>query len=168
MKVLVAVASRHGATREIGEAIAEMLRETGHTAVVADPDDVTSVQHHDAVVLGSCVYVGRWNAAARSFVERLGSALTGKPLWLFSSGPVGDPLVPEGEPEDVAELLVTLGARGHRTFGGRIDRSRLSLAERAVAALLQAPDGDFRPWADIRDWGRAIGLALAEEPAYCR
>jgi len=163
MKVLVAVASRHGATREIGEAIARALRETGHDVVVADPDDVTSVQHHDAVVLGSCVYVGRWNAAARSLVERLGPALATRPLWLFSSGPVGEPLVPEGEPDEVAALVTTLGARGHRTFGGRIDRTRLSLAERAVAALLQAPDGDFRPWAEIRDWGRAIGLALAAE-----
>lgn len=163
MKVLVAVASRHGSTREIGEAIAGMLRETGHDVVVAAPDDVTSLRHYDAVVLGSCVYVGRWNADARSMVERLGPSLAARPLWLFSSGPVGDPLVPEGEPEDVAEFLTRLGARGHRTFAGRIDRTRLSLAERAVAALLQAPDGDFRSWAEIRDWGRAIGLALAEE-----
>ena len=52
MKVLVAVASRHGSTREIGEAVAEVLAGAGFGVDVLDPDDVESVERYDAVVLG--------------------------------------------------------------------------------------------------------------------
>lgn len=160
MKVLVAVASRHGSTREIGDAIAEVLRETGCDAVVADPDDVESVEPFDAVVLGSSVYVGRWAAAARAMVDRCGPGLRDRPVWLFSSGPVGNPPAPEGDPEEAAAIMTRLGARGHRTFPGRLDSGDLGLAERAAVALLQAEQGDFRVWADVTDWAGAIAAEL--------
>jgi menaquinone-dependent protoporphyrinogen oxidase len=163
MRILVAVASRHGATREIGEALAEVMREAGHDVDVADPDEVETVEPYGAVLLGSSVYVGRWAASARAMVDRLAVGLSVRPLWLFSSGPVGVPSVPAGEAEEVPSLMARLGARGHRVFAGRLDKSTLALAERAVAALFQAPEGDFRQWPVIRDWGRAIAIELHEE-----
>jgi menaquinone-dependent protoporphyrinogen oxidase len=163
MKVLVAVASRHGSTREIGQPIAEVLEESGHAVDVSDPDDVDSVETYDAVVLGSSVYVGRWAAAARSMVDRLASGLAVRPVWLFSSGPVGTPPVPAGDPDEIPSLMTRLGARGHRTFAGALDKERLALAERAVVALLQAQSGDFRSWPDIRDWAHLIAHDLHEE-----
>src|SRR5665648_484330 len=65
MRILVAVASRHGSTREIGEAVAEVLRDSGFGVDVADPDDVESIDPYQAVMLGSSVYVGRWAASRR-------------------------------------------------------------------------------------------------------
>lgn len=160
MRVLVAVASRHGSTREIGEEIAAVLTGAGHTAQVLDPDEVETLEPYDAVVLGSAVYVGRWAASARAMVDRLAAGLAARPVWLFSSGPVGTPPVPVGEPDEVPSLMTRLGAQGHRTFAGRLDKNSLALAERAVVALLQAEHGDFRCWPDIRDWSRAIGQEL--------
>ena len=55
MKVLVAVASRHGSTREIGDAVGEVLHDGGFDVTVADPDDVDTVEPYGAVVLGSSV-----------------------------------------------------------------------------------------------------------------
>lgn len=162
MKVLVAVASRHGSTREIGEAIAEAMRQAGHEVVVADPDDVESVDAYDAVVLGSSVYVGRWAASARAMVDRLAHGLVRRPVWLFSSGPVGNPPVPEGDPEEVPGLLQRLGARAHRTFPGRLDPEDLTLAERAVVALVQAERGDYRAWPRATAWGTEIAAELHE------
>ena len=160
MKVLVAVASRHGSTREIGEAAAEVLRGAGFHVDVADPDDVETVEPYQAVLLGSSVYVGRWAASARALVDRGACGLSRRPVWLFSSGPVGTPLAPEADPEEVPGVLARIQARGHKTFPGRLDNGALGLAERAAVALLQAEQGDFRVWPDVEDWASSIAVAL--------
>ena len=160
MKVLVAVASRHGSTREIGDAIGEVLDAAGFDVTVLDPDDVEDLAPFGAVVLGSSVYVGRWAASARALVDRLAVARGSRPVWLFSSGPVGNPPAPTGDPEEVPALVGRLAARGHRTFAGRLDKAGLPLAERAVVALVQAEQGDFRSWADVQDWALAIAVEL--------
>ena len=51
--VLVAVASRHGATRGIGEIVGEQLQMRGIDAVVQDVDDVQSLVGYDAVGAGT-------------------------------------------------------------------------------------------------------------------
>lgn len=163
MRVLVAVASRHGATREIGEAIAEVLQGDGFDVEVVDPDDVDDVDPYGAVVLGSSVYVGRWAAGARAFVDRFSGRLAERPVWLFSSGPVGDPPAPMGDPEEIGSIIRRMGARGHKTFAGRLDRGDLALAERAVVALVQAEQGDFRAWSDVQDWAARIAEDLHAE-----
>ena len=43
MKVLVTVASKHGATGEIGEVIASVLRDAGHAITTDAPEDVRSL-----------------------------------------------------------------------------------------------------------------------------
>lgn len=43
MNVLVTVASRHGATAEIGSAVADVLRARGHVVHEAAPEDVTDL-----------------------------------------------------------------------------------------------------------------------------
>lgn len=160
MKILVAVASRHGSTREIAEAVAEGLRAARFSVDVADPDDVETLDPYGAVLVGSSVYVGRWAASARAMVDRLAPALSVRPLWLFSSGPVGNPPFPAGDPEEVAGLVVRLRARGHRTFSGRLDRGGLALAERAVVSLIQAEHGDFRSWRDVQEWAQEVADEL--------
>ena len=84
------------------------------------------------------------------------------PVWLFSSGPVGQQRRPAEEPVAVEDLVQRLGARGHRLFGGRIDRHALSFPERAVVTALRVADADNRDWPTIRAWGREIGRSLAQ------
>jgi menaquinone-dependent protoporphyrinogen oxidase len=163
MRVLVAVASRHGSTRQIGEAVGEVLRAAEHDAEVVEPDEVDDLDGFDAVILGSAVYVGRWSGSARAFVDRFVGQLDTRPVWLFSSGPVGDPPAPIGEPEEVPRLVRQTAALGHRVFPGRLEPAGLALAERAVVALLRAEHGDFRPWADVRDWAAQIAADLHTE-----
>jgi menaquinone-dependent protoporphyrinogen oxidase len=83
-------------------------------------------------------------------------------VWLFSSGPVGDPPKPTEDPVDASSLLERTGAREHHVFAGRLDRSRLSFGERAIAMALRAPEGDFRDWDDVRAWASGIADALGE------
>jgi menaquinone-dependent protoporphyrinogen oxidase len=161
MKILVSAASKHGATADIATAIAERLVAAGHEADVLAPDSVTSVAGYDAVVLGSGVYVGPWLDVAKDLVERVGDELTAKPVWLFSSGPIGDPPKPEEDPADLPDLMAATGARGHRLFAGLVDKSRLGLGEKVILAAVRASEGDYRPWDEIRAWADEIAAELA-------
>lgn len=129
MKILVTAASKYGSTAEIARRIADVLSARGHDVDV-EPADGASVAGHDAVVLGSAVYAGHWLPAAKDLVERVGPDLANRPVWLFSSGPVGEPPKPEEDPVDVAPIVAATRARGHRVFAGRIDRDQLSFPER--------------------------------------
>jgi menaquinone-dependent protoporphyrinogen oxidase len=102
MRILVSVASKHGSTAEIGEWIAAELRAEGLDVDVAPPPEVTALDQYRAVVLGSAVYAGRWRDEAKDLVGRHGPALAASDVWLFSSGPVGEPLKPEDDPADAA------------------------------------------------------------------
>jgi menaquinone-dependent protoporphyrinogen oxidase len=151
MRVLVTAASRHGATHEIAHAIAAGLTRRGVDAEARHAEELPSLDGYDAFVIGSAVYVGRWLDTARELVESHAAALAGRPVWLFSSGPLGPPdrLKPEGDPVDAAALIAAVGAQDHRVFAGRLDRELLGFGEKAVVLAVRAPEGDFRDWEAI-------------------
>lgn len=160
MKVLVTAASKYGATFEIAAAIGEVLAERGLDATVVTPPEVGRVEDYDAVVLGSAVYAGRWLEDARTLVDRSAEALAARPVWLFSSGPTGEPLKPEEDSVDVAGILEATKARDHHVFAGKLLRKQLSFGEKAMVVAFRAKDGDFRDWDEIRSWASSIADAL--------
>jgi menaquinone-dependent protoporphyrinogen oxidase len=162
MNVLVAIATRHGATMEIGRAIETTLREAGLETRLARVEDVQALEPSEAVVIGSGVYLGHWLRPARDFVRRHGPALRERAVWLFSSGPVGDPPTPAQDAPEPVDLMRELGAREYRSFAGRLDPSDLRLREKALVALVRAPEGDYRPWPEIRAWAASIAEQLKE------
>ncbi len=164
MRVLVSAASKHGATAEVATAIAAALARTGIEVVVVAPAEVTGMAGFDAAVIGSGVYAGRWLEPARDLLERHREALSRVPVWLFSSGPIGDPPRPAEDPVDAAMMSALVGAREHKVFAGMIDKGRLGFGERAIIAALRAPEGDFRPWPEIDDWAAVIAARLREAP----
>ena len=52
--------------------------------------------------------------------------------------------------------------RGHRIFAGKLDRSKLGFAQKAIVIALRAPEGDFRDWEAVRGWAREVALDLAQ------
>jgi menaquinone-dependent protoporphyrinogen oxidase len=165
MKVLVSAASRHGATADIARTIGETLTEEGLEAVVLPPDAVTTLDGYAGAVLGSGIYVGHWMDAAKNLVERHSAALASLPVWLFSSGPIGEPPTPEEDPADIAEIIEATHAREHRVFAGKVDKAVLGLGEKVILKAVRVPEGDFRPWADVREWTRGIAAALRADSA---
>ncbi|MEO6043528.1 MAG: flavodoxin domain-containing protein, partial [Tepidiformaceae bacterium] len=105
MKVLVAYASKHGSTAEIARAIALDLRADGLAVDVQQAGDVSAVQPYDAVILGSAVYMGHWLDAARDLAAREAVALRQRDVWLFSTGPIGEPPKPAENAVDVSEVM---------------------------------------------------------------
>ena len=81
---------------------------------------------------------------------------------MFSSGPLGPPeaLKPEGDPVDADDMIEAARAVDHRVFAGRLDRSLLGLAEKAVVVAVRAPEGDFRDWEAIDGYAAEIAARL--------
>lgn len=158
--VLVTAGSKHGATAEIAEHIGGALAKHGIEVTVAQPEQATSLEDYHAVVLGSAVYAGHWQKEAIRLAERIGAADPRPLVWLFSSGPIGEPPKPEEDPVDIEVISNTTSAREHRVFAGKIDRSKLSLGERAIVTALRAPEGDYRNWEEITAWAEGIAGIL--------
>jgi menaquinone-dependent protoporphyrinogen oxidase len=163
MTVLVTYATKHGSTRGIAEAIATTLADRGIPAEALEVDAVGDVGSYDAVVLGSAIYMGRWLKEATEFTRNQRKLLTERPLWLFSSGPLGtDVDDDEEQPKELAELRETLKPRGHRLFYGALTRDALGFGERMIIKAVKAPEGDFRDWDEIRAWAATIAAELSQ------
>lgn len=160
MRVLVTAATRHGSTQMIANEITRGLRDRGIQVDCLVPDEVKSLQGYDAVIAGSAVYTRHWMKPATTFVDRLKSELVDRPVWLFSSGPVGIPAVPDTETVDTQVIAAAVHAREHRSFTGSLDRDHLNLAERVMVNLVHAPSGDFRDWDAVQEWTASIAQAL--------
>jgi len=162
-KVLVSAGSKHGSTVEIAERIGSILRARGCEVDISRPEQVVGLEDYEAVVLGSAVYAGHWVDSAKGLAQRLADLSPKIPIWLFSSGPIGDPPKPEEDPVDVADILQSTGARQHRVFSGKIDKSKLNFAERAILLAVHGQEGDFRNWSDIEEWADEIAQRLVKE-----
>ncbi len=161
MKVIIVVGSKHGSTRSIAEAVGDELRSGGLDASIVAPDAAAiSLAGFDAAVVGSAVYVGHWMKDAQSFLEANRESLRNMPLWLFSSGPLGDGSDRTDDLVDVRAFADDVHARDHRVFAGSLDKADLSLAERAAVRIVHAPYGDARQWDDIRSWAQTIAAEL--------
>jgi len=166
MKVQVICGTRLGATRQIAERIAHRLAEAGLEATSLAPEEVVGEPDGDAFVIGSGVYAGHWQKAIARFAREKAPTLRRRPVWLFSSGPLGDSAAgsPPTEPREAQELRRVLDARDHRVFAGALDRraiegSDLNRLERAITRRF-IPEGDWRDWDVIDRWADDIAASL--------
>jgi menaquinone-dependent protoporphyrinogen oxidase len=167
-QVLVAYATKYGATKEIAEKIGQVLQQAGLQADVLPADHAGDLTAYEAVVLGSAVYIGQWRKEAAKFLQTNETALAEKLVWLFSSGPPG-----EGDPVELAEgwrfpgklqpVADRIGPRDIALFHGAVDPSKLNFLERWMAKNTDTPVGDFRDWEAITSWATAIAGELQEE-----
>lgn len=181
LKVAVVFASRHGGTAGIADRIEDVLTGAGLDVALVDLGSEARVGTFDAYVIGSGVYIGRWLDAAVDFLQKNAEMLASKPVWLFSSGPLG--VIPHDAnqleaalgPADgpgssgrrrIAQLSEVIKPRGHHVFSGVFDPTDppKSLQERIVrmlpAARATLPAADFRDWVEIEDWAHMIAREL--------
>jgi menaquinone-dependent protoporphyrinogen oxidase len=176
MKVLVAYASKYGATKGIAQRIGEALNKRGLEADVARCEDLREASGYDAYVVGSAVYEFNWRKDARKFVERNADVLSARPTWLFSSGPLGTETVDKAgqnvlkgaEPKQFASYENLVHPRGKQVFRGAYDPDKIRGGDRIVAWMPAIrdilPEGDFREWDAIDAWADSIADALGASP----
>ncbi|MEU8344857.1 flavodoxin domain-containing protein [Spirillospora sp. NPDC048832] len=159
IRVLVAYASERGGTAEIADWIGAALRRAGVEADVRPAGEVSELDGYGAIVVGGALYEGRWHREARRFVRHHAGDLAGRPVWLFSSGPLDhtarehaiDPV------PGVAKIADRLHARGHATFGGRLAPDAKGFLASKIA---QRMSGDYRDRDQVAEWAGGIAREL--------
>lgn len=165
MRVLVCVASKHGATLGIGIAISRRLGEHGFQVEECLPSTVSSLDEYQAVVLGSALYSNRMMPSMTAFADRWGDTLAQLQTYLFISGPFELGVVDDLPlPKDARDLAASIGAREVRLFAGRLVPSELRATERAVMRMIGARAGDYRDFAAIERWADQIALGMSALP----
>jgi menaquinone-dependent protoporphyrinogen oxidase len=160
-RLLVAYSTKHGATAEIAQAIADELRQGGHDTDCLPADNVESVDAYDGAIIGSAVYAKRWRRGARRLLKRHGDALAIRPFWIFSSGPCGENPDPSwSEATGVVKRAQALGVRDHVVFGGRLPLEPRNFIERSMVAKTPPEQRDLRNWEEIRSWAARIGAEV--------
>jgi menaquinone-dependent protoporphyrinogen oxidase len=166
--ILVAYATKHGATAEIAEKIGEVLRQKDINVDVLSVDRVKDLSPYHAVVLGSAVYIGQWRKSAVSFLKTNEVKLAELPVWIFSSGPTG-----EGDPVEMMKgwrfpeaqqpIADRIQPRDIALFHGALDAKTLIVAEKWAINAVKGPLGDFRDWNAITAWAEGIAAVLKKE-----
>ncbi|MGZ3461377.1 MAG: hypothetical protein ACXU86_23040, partial [Archangium sp.] len=97
--------------------------------------------------------------AARQFVKQHAEELRGRPVWMFSSGPLDDSAARDELPpvKQVQRLMERVGALGHITFGGRLEPDAKGFI---ASKMARTHAGDWREPRLIQAWARGIGDAL--------
>jgi menaquinone-dependent protoporphyrinogen oxidase len=177
MRILVAYASRRGATKGIAERIAVTLEAEGLDVTFKPFHEVRKAEEFDAFVLGSSAYMGHWEPDAAAFVRQHATELAARPVWLFSSGPVGTETVDKqgrdvvaaSRPQEFSTFEALVHPRDMKIFFGAYDPAgeEASFLERLVTKVPvireSMPAGDFRDWPEIEGW--AQGIAFTLQPA---
>jgi menaquinone-dependent protoporphyrinogen oxidase len=164
-KVLVTYATKYGSTADIAARIGQVLSEAGLQNEVLPVNNTANSNDYDAIVLGSAVYDGQWRKEVAAFLKSNEQVLTGKPIWLFSSGPTG-----EGDPVEFLQgwrypaslqpVIEHIKPRDITVFHGNIDISRLNFIQKLSIKNVKAPIGDFRKWDDVNAWANSIADSL--------
>jgi menaquinone-dependent protoporphyrinogen oxidase len=171
MRVLIAVASHYGSTREIAEALAGTLRAAGHVVEVRNAAEVADAAPYDAVVLGSAIYNTAWLPEAAELARRNAGVLAHPPVWLFSVGSLssnqGWPwgTLAKEEPREIAALQELIHPRDYHVFAGTVTPDRLPFVGRLVYRVLKGYCGDYRDWWEIDAWAQGIAQQLASGAA---
>lgn len=163
MNILITSSSRHGATESVAQVIDERLREAGFTVELAKPEDVTTLEGYDAVIIGSAVYMTNWTPETVDFTKRFRDELKNCRVWAFSVGLSGVNKGQLNDPSRIGPVLLSINPVEHKSFGGRYNPSELTLRERSIARLGGASEGDYRDFEEVAAWADAIAAALTEE-----
>lgn len=167
-RILVAYASKCGATAEISGAITEALCAGGLSAELKRASHVSSIEGYQGVVLGTAIYMGNPLKEAIKFIEEFGAHLADIPFALFDVCLTMKENTPENEKtaldylKPISDFVAPIKTG---TFAGRIDYATLPPLYRMFAQADKAgilAEGDFRAWTVISTWAKDLSVVLTD------
>ena len=167
-KILVAYASKYGATKEIAERIGKTLTESGLVTEVLPAEQVKELSTYKAVVMGSAAYIGNWRKEATGFIHKFDDDLEKMPTWVFSSGPLedGDALqLMKGwkYPKSLESTIARIKPCDITVFHGAVDLKQMNLLEKFMMNRFKLSRSDFRRWDLIEAWSKKIAAELGKK-----
>jgi len=158
--ILVAYASRYGSTQEAAETVADALRQAGLRVDLQPMQEVKSLEHYDAIVLGAAIYNAKWHSDAHEFLSQHEEILRQRPVAIFSLGPTTRN--PAAKKRSLSQLDRDL-EKYHwlrpvalEMFVGKYDLSKLGLG--SFGRLV--PLSDQRDLNAVRAWANALPAQL--------
>ena len=153
--ILVAYASRYGSTQEAAETVADALRQAGLRVDLQPMQEVKSLEHYDAIVLGAAIYNARWHPEAHHFLSQHQDALRQRPVAIFTLGPLNPSaaaiLRSQRQLDNDLAKYPWLKPAALKIFVGKYDTSKLGFVERLLST-----SSDHRDWDAIRTWAAAL------------
>ena len=165
-RLLVAYATKAGATGEVAEAIADVLREKDVDVDVKQAKKVTDVTPYGAVVLGTGVRIGQVYGDAVAFLETHQQKLSQVPVAFFivcmtmREDTEENLCTAEGYLDAVREKAPQVEPVDVGLFAGELDYGKIRPPLSWILKLMKQPEGDFRDWDAIREWAEGLRTAL--------
>ncbi len=179
MKVLIAYATRYGATTGASKEIARILAEEGFLVNVVNvkEEKIDDISGYDLIVVGSGMQMGQWTREADGFLRRFHKELDGKKFAIFVStmklvsereGKIDDVVKSRklALEDKVAQYNLHPIAMGF--FGGVLDFNKMNFVMRRTMSFLKPQlekDGfkeiqpgvyELRDWDEIRGWASEL------------
>lgn len=159
--VLVAYATRSGATEEVASTLGEVLRGSGLAVDVTPAKRVETIEPYGAVVIAVALYFGKMHKDVRRFLTENRASLAKTPVALFVLGPVHQEEKEWKGAQDQLEKDLKnfpwLAPIAQQIVGGRFDPARLGFPFNLIPFFCRIPRCDSINWELIRE--EAGGLA---------
>lgn len=162
--ILVAYASRNGATAGVAEAIGKTLAETGASVEVKDMKDVKDLTPYHAVVAGSAIQGNRWLPEAMQFLQTNRLALAQKPFAAFlvcMTMAIGEGKYREEVKEFMEPVRALVKPVSEGFFAGVLDIKKVPAFGDRIKFRISVmmgiwKEGDHRDWNAIRQWAAEL------------
>jgi menaquinone-dependent protoporphyrinogen oxidase len=176
MKMLIAYASAHGSTGEVGQFLQRVLSVYDVEVTAANVKQIISVTPYDVVILGTAVQDGMWLHELFEFIDRFDNELSQKPCYLWLN--CIRVLEADGYEHALTHYvhqptLDKLNIHNVAVFAGKLKLDTINWDERWLLSLrydgVERPafmNKDFRQWEVIAAWGNKIAHELNLIPAF--
>jgi menaquinone-dependent protoporphyrinogen oxidase len=168
-KILVAYASRNGATAGVAEAIGQTLAAGGVEVDVCPMTEITDLAPHKAVVAGSAIRAGSWLPEAMQFMRTHQAALAQRPFATFTvcitMAMKNQQQAREGVKGWLAPVRAMVNPVSEGLFAGVLDISKVPTRSDRIKFRISVmmgvwKEGDHRDWDAIRAWAGELPARL--------
>lgn len=169
-KILIAYATKHGATSSIAAKIADVLCQEGFQVDLKLARKVTNISAYDAVIVGSPVYIGGWLRGARQFLHKNQDVLANNMkvavfitcTYLKDENDTPDRRAHAKEIyiDPILDELPDIAPISCGILSGEFLYRELYPVEYILMRLAKFPEGDFRNEEKITAWALEISVLL--------